>query len=321
MSDTQRPTDVTEIAVQIPSPAGDAAEEKVSVQVAGSPEPDNDNVILVAHDFHHDHRAAGPGAWWPAMIGPGRPLDTDRYAVISPAYVGTGNDHAKDLRLSYLADGIASVLDALHIPQLHAVVGGSSGGIAALTFAVRHPHRIRRLISIASGARVTTLQSMHLAHQIAAIDLAEGDPDRLELAWRIFTVRRGSLAALESAAGSSSVDDIDRYLRQSSRHYWQHANPDSLRALLRAWRHFELAADTGIPDPTTALSRLGETAVLALGIDSDTLFYPAEQAHLTQLLEDAGVRTRRYTFHSNQGHDGWIQEPHIYGPLITEALT
>lgn len=318
MSYPQQPDDVTELVAQVPSP--DAAEEKVSVQVAGRLDRDADNVILVAHDFHHDHRAAGPGGWWPAMIGPGRPLDTDRYAIISPAYAGSGQDRVGNLRLSHLADGIASVLDALHISQVHAVVGGSSGGIAALTFAVRHPHRTRRLISIASGARVTTLQSMHLAHQIAAIDLADGDPDRLELAWRIFTVRRGSLAALESAAGSSSVDDIDRYLRESSRRYWQEADSDSLRVLLRAWRHFDLAADTGNPDPTTALSRLGETAVLALGIDSDTLFYPAEQAHLTQLLDDAGVRTRRYTFHSDHGHDGWIQEPNIYGPLVTAAL-
>lgn len=317
---TYPPTDVTDVTVRIPWPYGTSGETDISVQVAGRLEPDADNVILVTHDFHHDHRAAGPDGWWAGMIGRKRPLDIDRFVVVTPSYPGSAPPAPADLRLSHLADGVAAALDRLQVGQLHAVTGGGSGGLAALTFAIRHPERTGRLISVASGARVTTLQSMHLAHQIAAIDLAGDAHEGLELAWRISTVRRGSLAALEAAAGSRSVDDIDRYLHQSSRRYWQTASPPALRRLLEAWRHFDLAADTDTSDLADALSRLGDTTVLVLGIDSDTLFYPAEQAHLTHLLETAGVTNRRYTFHSDQGHDGWIRDPHIYGPLISEAL-
>lgn len=320
---------VVETVVKVPSrralAQSDENQVEVPVQVAGTLEPNADRVILVAHDFHRDYHAAGRDGWWLDMIGPGRPLDTNQYTVISPAYVRAepavqGANMDCSLRVAHLADGIAAVLDALDIPALHAMVGGGSGGLAALTFAARHPHRTRRLISVASGARVTTLQSMHLAHQIAALDLAEGDRDRLELAWRIFTVRRGSLAALEAAAHSSAVDDIDRYLSESSQRYWESASPHSLRELLWAWRHFDLAIDSGSPDVASALSRLGDMQVLVLGVDSDTLFYPTEQTHLTLLLESAGVAVPRYTFHSEHGHDGWIQDARVYGPLITDAL-
>ncbi|MFP3913622.1 MAG: alpha/beta fold hydrolase [Actinomycetota bacterium] len=308
-----------DIVAAVPSPTGEERHD-IPVQLAGPLQPGAENVVLVAHDFHHGHRSAGEGGWWPAMIGPERPLDTRRYTILTPSHGFETPGHAPELRLSHIADAMAAVLDHLQIERLHAVIGGGSGGLAALTFAVRHPHRTRRLLSIASGARVTTLQSMHLAHQIAALDLAGEDPDRLELAWRIFTVRRGSLTALEAAAGSSDVEDIDRYLHRTSRRYWEHTDPHALRRLLWAWRHFDLATDSGMPDASRALSRLAGIQTLVLGIDSDALFYPAEQAYLTQLLDGVGVSYRRFTVHSEQGHDGWLSEPHIYGPLVTEAL-
>jgi homoserine O-acetyltransferase len=314
-----RPSDVRDVVVFVPSPTS-GEEMHVPVQVAGTLRPGADNVILVAHDFHHDHRSAGPDGWWRTMIGPGVPLDINHYTVLTTAHTAESSRHQEGLRLGHIADRMAAVLDHLEVGRLHAVVGGGSGGMVALTFAIRHSHRTGRLLSIASGARVTTLQSMHLAHQIAALDLAGDDPDRLELAWRIFTVRRGSLTALETAAGSPFVENIDDYLRRASRRYWRHTDPHALRRLLHAWRHFDLATDTDNPDIDQALSRLTNVQTLVLGIDSDTLFYPTEQAHVTHLLDNAGVPVRRYTFHSDQGHDAWISEPHVYGPLITEAL-
>lgn len=313
------PDPVTETRIRLPA-AGSRTWIEVAVQIGGDIQTAGGNVILVAPDFHLGHQSGGPYGWWSQMIGPGRTFDTNRYAVVSPAYLGTSANPRSDIGMAGLADNLAGVLDALGVSKVEMVVGGGSGGLAALSFAVRHPDRTQRLASIASGARVTTLQSMHLAHQIGAIALAGPDPQRLELAWRIATVRRRSLAALEHSAASAAVEDIDRYLTEASRHYWESTSPTHLKTLLGAWRRFDLAAVAGTPDPITALTRLKALKTLVIGIDTDSLFYPQEQAYLTQLLAQAGTEARRLTMHSDHGHDGWIHDAPVFAPLIEELL-
>jgi homoserine O-acetyltransferase/O-succinyltransferase len=310
---------VTETRISLPS-VNNRREDELCVQIVGEIQPGRGNVILVAPDFHLGHRTGGADGWWSQMIGPGRTFDTNHYAVVSPGYLGTSPVSPSEIGMADLADNLGGVLDVLEVSTVEVVVGGGSGGLAALTFAVRHPDRVRRLVSIASGARVTTLQSMHLAHQIGAIDLAGSDPQRLELAWRIATVRRRSLAALEHSAASAAVEDIDRYLTEASRRYWQSTSPDHLKTLLWAWRRFDLAVAADSPDPVAALAKLNAIKTLVIGIDSDSLFYPQEQAHLTQLLAQAGVGARRFTMHSDHGHDGWIHDAPVFAPLIDELL-
>lgn len=120
------------------------------------------------------HAASSPAdprsGWWEDMIGPDKPIDTDRYFVICVNSLGscfgsTGPasidpDTGKHYRLTFpvlcledVADAGALVLDQLGIEQLHCVAGASMGGMSALAFALLHPHRSRGLLSISSAAR------------------------------------------------------------------------------------------------------------------------------------------------------------------------
>ena len=111
----------------------------------GKPNAARDNVVLVCHALSGSARI---GDWWPDLLGPGRPFDTSRYAVLGINILGscygstgpislnpaTGKPYGGDFPVVSIADMIraqARLLDHLGIERLHAVVGGSIGGMQA----------------------------------------------------------------------------------------------------------------------------------------------------------------------------------------------
>ncbi len=168
---------------------------------------DASNVILLCHALSGSHHAAGlnpeiPGTgdlwqpelhrgWWENMIGPGKTLDTDRYFIICPNYLGgcygstgpssidpvTGKaygSHFPALSASDQAFAFSKLLDALQVKKLHAVVGPSVGGLISLSFATIFPDRVKNVIVIAAGFKTTVLNRLILFEQILAI---ENDPN------------------------------------------------------------------------------------------------------------------------------------------------
>jgi homoserine O-acetyltransferase len=108
--------------------------------------------------------------WWEDMVGPAKPIDTNRYFVVcinslgscfgSTGPASTDPDTANPYRLTFpvltvedIACSSAYVLDHLGIDAVHTVVGASMGGMTALAFSLLHPERARRLVSISSAAR------------------------------------------------------------------------------------------------------------------------------------------------------------------------
>src|SRR5712691_2079357 len=133
-----------------------------------------DNVVLVCHALSGSARVAD---WWPQLVGPGQPFDTNRYCVIGVNTIGscygsTGplsenpekphEPYGSNFPLITINDIVrtqALLLDHLGIERLKAVIGGSIGGMQALSWAVDFPERVERCIAI--GA--TTLSAMGLA--------------------------------------------------------------------------------------------------------------------------------------------------------------
>lgn len=163
----------------LPLDAGTAlAPLQVAYQTYGELNVEKSNVILVCHALTGDqhvanrHPVTGKPGWWEIMIGPGKPIDTDRYFVICTNVLGacmgttgpastnpaTGRPYGLELPVITIRDMVraqAKLLDHLGIPSLFAVIGGSMGGMQVLQWAASYPERVFAAIPIATAARHT----------------------------------------------------------------------------------------------------------------------------------------------------------------------
>ena len=138
-----------------------------------------DNAVLVCHALNASHHVAGvyegqpkSEGWWDNMIGPGKPVDTDRFFVIGVNNLGscfgstgpmhtnpdTGEIYGADFPVVTVEDWVnaqARLLDRLGIQQLAAVMGGSLGGMQALSWALQYPERMRHAVVVASAPNLT----------------------------------------------------------------------------------------------------------------------------------------------------------------------
>lgn len=180
---------------------------RIAYETWGTLNADRSNAIMVFHALSGSHHAAGINTeisevgdlwqpelhqgWWEDMIGPGKAIDTDRFFVICPNYLGgcygstgpasldpeTNKPWGSEFPSISAADQVNAVtllIDSFGIETLHAVVGPSVGGLIALTFATRLPERVRNVVSIAAGFKTTVLNRLILFEQILAI---ENDPN------------------------------------------------------------------------------------------------------------------------------------------------
>lgn len=159
---------------------------------------DKSNAVLVCHALNASHHVAGTyegqdksEGWWDNLIGPGKPLDTDKFFVIGinnpgscfgstgPMHVNpaTGRVYGADFPVVTVQDWVdaqARVLDALGITQLAAVLGGSLGGMQALDWSLRYPDRMRHCIAIATAP---SLSAQNIAFNEVARRAIITDPD------------------------------------------------------------------------------------------------------------------------------------------------
>jgi homoserine O-acetyltransferase len=157
-----------------------------------------DNAVLVCHALNASHHVAGtyagkPGSdgWWDNLVGPGKPLDTDRFFVIGinnlgscfgstgPMHVNpaTGRVWGADFPVVTVEDWVdaqARLVTRLGIERLAAVIGGSLGGMQALAWAIRHPARLRHCLAVASAPN---LSAQNIAFNEVARRAIITDPD------------------------------------------------------------------------------------------------------------------------------------------------
>ncbi len=151
----------------------------LAYETYGTLNADKSNAVLVCHALNASHHVAGVYAgrsksegWWDNMIGPGKALDTDRFFVIGVNNLGscfgstgpmhtnpaTGRVYGADFPVVTVEDWVnaqARLLDALGIQVLAAVMGGSLGGMQALSWALQYPERMLHAVVIASAPNLT----------------------------------------------------------------------------------------------------------------------------------------------------------------------
>ena len=156
----------------------------LSFETYGELNADKSNAVLICHALNASHHVAGvyldaaggiqrkSEGWWDTMIGPGKPVDTNRFFVIGVNNLGscfgstgpmqrnpdTNEVYGADFPVMTVQDWVnaqARLLDALGIRTLAAVMGGSLGGMQALSWALQYPDRVRHAVVVASAPNLT----------------------------------------------------------------------------------------------------------------------------------------------------------------------
>jgi homoserine O-acetyltransferase len=282
---------------------GQLTEVTVAYETYGELNADRSNAVLLFHALTGSQHAAGLNTdgpegldvmwndecrtgWWDPFIGPGRALDTDRFFVICANYLGgcygttgpssidpaTGEPYGSTFPQVAFCDTVDTqvrLLTHLGINKLHAVVGGSTGGLMVLSLATRYPDLADIVVPIAAGTKTTALQKIHNFEQISAIEndpsFWNGDyyglerPDRgLMLARMIGHKTFVSLAAMEERArkevitrsegpGTYTISDaIESYMWHQGTKFIERFDANSYLRLMEAWQTFDLAAEADV---------------------------------------------------------------------------
>jgi len=348
----------------------------LAYEIYGKINAEHSNVILLFHAMTGSQHAAGinkevPGlgerwtdemdeGWWDGFIGPGKALDTRKFAVVCANYLGgcygsTGPASINPatnkpwgasfpaLRISDIVDSQVHLLDHLGVRKLHAVVGSSLGGFLALSFATRYPDRVEIVIPIASGLETTMLQRIMNFEQVTAI---ESDPRfrggdhydgqrpeiGLSLARRIAHKTFISLEHLQQRARIEVVSDappfgwyamnnpVESYMLHQGRKFVSRFDANSYLRILDAWQWFDLLAESRASGFVELFERCRKQKFLVFSIDSDGAFPVQEQRALVRSMKEARVPVVWITVHSDKGHDSFLIEPHLFAPHLIQAL-
>ena len=339
---------------------GRMAEVTVAYEAWGTLNAQRSNGVLVLHALTMDSHVAGPAGpghvavgWWDGVIGPGLPLDTDRYFVVCPNVLGgcqgttgpasrapDGVAYGSRFPIITIRDQVAveaALADALGIGAWAGVVGGSMGGMRVLEWCIGYPERVRHAVVLAVGAAATAEQIALCSLQIRAIRndpaFAGGDyyakdlypVDGLSLARGIGQVTYRTANELQSRFGRSAEAEedplkggrfaVESYLEYHGDKLVDRFDPNSYIVLSEAMNHHDVGRGRG--GLAQALGQV-QADVTVAGIASDRL-YPLElQEELGRLLPGGRpVAVVQSAF----GHDGFLLETEQIGAVLAAALT
>ncbi len=321
------------------------------------------NAVLVCHaltgDAHaasHHHGAADTSGWWEPMIGPGRPLDTDRYFVVCVNVLGgcqgsTGPiyPHPDDGRpwgarfpvvsIRDIVRAQVAVADKLGVEAWMAVLGGSMGGMQALEWGVMFPDRVRSLGIIASSIEASPLQIAwsQVGRQAIVVDPnwnngdyydapeGQGPHAGLALARKIAQIHYRSDLSYEQRFGRSEVGRIDGFNSIWDRFQIEsYLDYHGAKLVRRFDANSYLVLNRAMDLHDLGRGRGGAQAALGriqvptliVSIDSDMIYVPRQQEQLRDMMVANGTDVDYEVLHSDHGHDGFLIEFGQLGSMI-----
>ena len=323
------------------------------------------NAVLICHALNASHHVAGvyPGqdkseGWWDNMVGPGKPLDTDRFFVIGvnnlgscfgstgPMHVNpdTGRIYGADFPVVTVEDWVhsqARLLDALGIDQLAAVMGGSLGGMQALSWTLQYPDRVRHALVIASSPN---LNAENIAFNEVARRAIVTDPDfhgghfyahgvvpkrGLRIARMLGHITylsddvmnekfgRSLQRATDQAYQYSTQDvefQIESYLRYQGDKFSEYFDANTYLLITRALDYFDPAREFG-GDLSAALAR-AKAAFLLVSFSTDWRFSPARSREMVRALLNNRSTVSYAEIDAPHGHDAFLLDDPRYLALV-----
>ncbi len=293
--------------------------------------------VLVIHALTGSADAAGD--WWEPVIGPGRALDTQRVGVLSANLLGgrygttgptsidprTGRPYGASFPHVSTRDQARAqwrLMDALGLPDLDLVVGGSLGGMVALEVALARPHAVREVMPIAAPAATGPMAVAWNHLQVALIERL--GLDGLALARQLAMTTYRSEADFEERFGRAVEPDgrpsIVSYLDHQGRKLVDRFDPATYRILAGAMDRHDIGVGWDGLDGALARLAAGGTRVTAVGIENDILYGPRQVRVLADAARAAGVDARYREIRSTKGHDAFLVEWDQLSVLLREAL-
>jgi len=341
------------------------ADYQLAYETYGQLNVDKSNAVLICHALNASHHVAGVYAdqpddigWWDNMVGPGKPVDTDRFFVIGVNNLGScfgstgpmhrnpasGEIYGADFPVLTVEDWVAAqarLLDALGIGVLAAVMGGSLGGMQALSWALQFPQRVQHAVVIASAPN---LSAENIAFNEVARRAIVTDPDfHGGHFYRYSTVPRRGLRIARMIGHITYLSDdvmnakfgrelrqavegdgthgyryttqdiefqIESYLRHQGDKFSQYFDANTYLLITRALDYFDPARAFG-GDLTAALA-CARARFLLVSFTTDWRFSPARSREIVKAL----LENRRHVSYAEiaapHGHDAFLLDDPRY---------
>jgi len=335
---------------------------ELAYETWGELNANGDNAVLVTHALTGDSHVASHGpddkpGWWEPLVGPGRPIDTDRFFVVcsnllGSCYGSTGpcsidprtgtryNLRFPPITVRDMVAAQARLLERLGVRRLHAVIGGSLGGMQALEWAAMFPENVDRIVPIATSGRFSPQGIAYNEVQRRAIMLdpawRNGEyepgmgPDRgLALARMVGIITYQSDELMQARFGRRPEAryttwpefltryDIEGYLHYQGDKLVRRFDANSYLYLTRAMDSHDLGRDRGGYEEGLARIR---ARTLSISIRSDILFLPSYGREIVEHLQRLGRDARYYELDSPNGHDAFLKDFHLLAPVIKSFI-
>jgi homoserine O-acetyltransferase len=335
----------------------------MAYEMYGEPNADQSNVVLVCHALNASHHVAGHYAddpnnvgWWDNLIGPGKAVDTNRFCVIGVNNVGscfgsygpldlhpeTGQPWGGDFPVVTVEDWVdaqAALLDELGIAKLAAVMGGSLGGMQALSWTLQYPDRVRHAAVIASAPNLT---AENIAFNEVARRAIATDPDfhdghyarhgvlpkrGLRIARMIGHITYLSDDVMNEKFGRLLQDrtdfqyttqdiefQIESYLRHQGNKFSEYFDANTYLLITRALDYFDPARTHG-GQLSRALAA-AKSRFLVVSFTTDWRFAPSRSREIVKALLDNGLPVSYAEIDAPHGHDAFLLNDPRYHAVV-----
>nr|WP_096699431.1 homoserine O-acetyltransferase [Polaromonas sp. AER18D-145] len=345
----------------------------LSYETYGTLNADRSNAVLICHALNASHHVAGvyldaQGAvvpksegWWDTMIGPGKPVDTNVFFVIGVNNLGScfgstgpmqrnpdsGEIYGADFPVVTVQDWVqaqARLLDALGIATLAAVMGGSLGGMQALSWTLQYPDRVRHAVVVASAPNLTAeniafnevarraivtdpdfhgghygrhgvlpQRGLRIARMIGHITYLSDDVMNEKFGRQLREVAIGHASGYKFSTQDVEFQ-IESYLRYQGDKFSEYFDANTYLLITRALDYFDPAAEHG-GKLTPALAR-ARAKFLLVSFKTDWRFSPARSREIVKALLDNQRDVSYAEIDAPHGHDAFLLDDPRYMGVV-----
>lgn len=321
------------------------------VETYGELNADRSNAILICHALSGNQHVAGyhsmedkkPG-WWDSAIGPGKPIDTNKFFVIGVNNLGgchgssgpnqidpeTGKPFGPEFPIVTVNDWVESqarLADYFGIEQFAAIIGGSLGGMQALQWSINYPERLRHCMVIAAAPK---LSAQNIAFNEVARQAISTDPqfnnghyyenDEVPRVGLMLARMLGHITYLsadgmrskfgrELRSGQISYDftpqfEVESYLRYQGERFSTAFDANTYLLMTKALDYFDPASDCGME--LANVLKKAQAKFMVISFTTDWRFAPERSREIVDALVEADKQVSYAEIEASQGHDAFL---------------